>query len=69
MAKKKKHNKRKKNKTWKQMMEYLNDQALRIKAISREVFMGADTGTRKHADKKKYSRKKKHKKNLSRDDY
>jgi len=51
------------------MMEYLNDQALRIKAISREVFMGADTGTRKHADKKKYSRKKKHKKNLSRDDY
>mgnify|MGYP003676812666 FL=1 len=67
MGKKKKKNKRKKNKTWKQMMDYLNDQALRIKQISREVFMQADTSTRKHSDKKKYTRKKKHKKNFSHD--
>ena len=43
-------------------MDYLNDQSIRIKAISREVFMGADIGTRKHKDKNKYSRKIKHKK-------
>ena len=49
------------------MMDYLNDQALRIKQISREVFMQADTSTRKHSDKKKYTRKQKHKKNFSHD--
>ena len=46
------------------MLDYLNDQALMIKRVSREAFMGADTGTRKHKDKKKYNRKQKHKKRL-----
>ena len=55
---------RKKKKSFQQMLDYLNDQALMIKRVSREVFMGADIGTRKHKDKKKYSRKVKHKKRL-----
>ena len=59
--------KKKKKKTLQQIMDYLNDQSLYIKKISREVFMGVDIGTRKHKDKKKYSRKQKHKKNLTRD--
>ena len=54
--------KKRKRKTVKQMIDRINDQALRIKQISREVFMDADTGTRKHKDKKKYTRKTKHKK-------
>ena len=45
-----------------QMLDYINDQALRIKRVSRDVFMGTDIGTRKHKDKKKYNRKTKHKK-------
>ena len=49
------------------MLDYLNDQALMIKRVSREVFMDADIGTRKHKDKKKYSRKVKHKKRLDKD--
>ena len=56
--------KRKKKKSFQQMLDYLNDQALMIKRVSREVFMDADIGTRKHKDKKKYSRKVKHKKRL-----
>ena len=35
-----------------------------IKSISRNLFMDASLGTRKHSDKKKYSRKVKHKKRL-----
>ena len=54
--------KRKKKKTLQQVIDYLNDQSIRIKAISREVFMGTDIGTRRHKDKKKYTRKVKHKK-------
>ena len=46
------------------MLDYLNDQALMIKRVSREVFMGTDVGTRRHKDKKKYNRKVKHKKKL-----
>ena len=46
------------------MLDYLNDQAHMIKRVSREVFMDADIGTRKHKDKKKYSRKTKHKKRI-----
>ena len=61
MSKKKKRNKKK---SFQQMLDYLNDQALMIKRVSREVFMDADTGTRKHKDKKKYNRKVKHKKRL-----
>ena len=56
--------KRKKKKSFQQMLDYINDQALMIKRVSREVFMDADIGTRKHKDKKKYSRKIKHKKRL-----
>ena len=55
---------KKKKKTLQQIKDYLNDQSIRIKKISREVFMDADTGTRKHKDKKKYNRKIKHKKRL-----
>jgi hypothetical protein len=57
--------KRNKKKSFQQMLDYLNDQALMIKRVSREVFMDADTGTRKHKDKKKYNRKQKHKKRLT----
>ena len=59
MAKKK----RKKKKSLQQMIEYLNDKSLYIKRVSRDYFMGTDIGTRRHKDKKKYSRKIKHKKN------
>ena len=59
--------KRKKKKSFQQMLDYLNDQALMIKRVSREVFMDADIGTRRHKDKKKYSRKTKHKKRLDKD--
>jgi|TARA_B100000073_G_scaffold187757_1_gene155450 hypothetical protein len=59
--------KRNKKKSFQQMLDYLNDQALMIKRVSREVFMDADIGTRKHKDKKKYSRKIKHKKRLDKD--
>jgi hypothetical protein len=59
MSRKKKRNKKK---SFQQMLDYLNDQALMIKRVSREVFMDADIGTRKHKDKKKYNRKRKHKK-------
>ena len=53
---------KRKNKTLKQMRDRLNDQSLRIKQVSREVFMEADTGTRRHKVKKKYTRKPKYKK-------
>ena len=53
---------KKKKKTLQQIKDYLNDQSIRIKQISREVFMDADVTTRVHKDKKKYSRKIKHKK-------
>ncbi len=58
---------KKKKKTLQQIKDYLNDQSIRIKQISREVFMDADTKTRVHKDKKKYSRKTKHKKRLDKD--
>ena len=59
----KKKRRNKKKKTMQQMLDYINDQALRIKRVSRDVFMGTDIGTRKHKDKNKYNRKVKHKKN------
>ena len=58
---KKKRSNRKKPKTLQQVREYLNDQSIRIKQVSREVFMEADIGTRKHNVKKKYTRKPKYK--------
>ena len=58
---------KKKKKTLQQIRDYLNDQSIRIKQISREVFMDADTTTRVYKDKKKYSRKVKHKKRLDKD--
>ena len=60
----KKKNRKKKKKTLQQMKDYLNDKSLHIKRVSRDFFMGTDIGTRKHKDKKKYSRKVKHKKRL-----
>ena len=60
----KKRNRKKKKKTIQQMKDYLNDASRIIKTVSREVFMGADITTRVHKDKKKYSRKVKHKKRL-----
>ena len=60
----KKRNRKKKKKTIQQMKEYLNDASRIIKTVSREVFMDADITTRVHKDKKKYSRKTKHKKRL-----
>ena len=46
----------------KKLKEKLNDQSLRIKQVSREVFKDADIGTRRHKVKKKYTRKPKYKK-------
>ena len=59
MGRKKKRNKKK---SFQQMLDYLNDQSRIIKEVSREFFMGTDIGTRKHKDKMKYNRKRKHKK-------
>jgi len=59
MAKKKN---KKKLTTLQQVLEYINNPARRIKQISRDFFMGTDIGTRRHKDKKKYTRKVKHKK-------
>ena len=57
-----KKKKRNKKSTMKEKLDRLNDQSLRIKQVSREVFMEADIGTRKHKVKKKYTRKPKYKK-------
>mgnify|MGYP003634107594 FL=1 len=65
MGRKKKQ--KKKLTTLQQVKEYLNDKSLYIKKVSREVFMGVDIGTRRHKDKKKYTRKTKHKKRLDND--
>ena len=63
MGKKRKRRNRKKKKltTLQQALEYLNDKSRIIKEVSRDFFMGTDIGTRKHKDKKKYTRKIKHK--------
>ena len=60
--------KRKKKKTLKQILDYINDQSLRIKRASRDYFMGTDIGTRRHKDKKKYNRRIKHKKDYRKDE-
>jgi len=54
--------------TLQQALDYINDKSRIIKEISRDVFMGVDIGMRKHKDKKKYSRKVKHKKRLEDDE-
>ena len=66
MGKKRRH-KKKKKKTLQQIKDYLNDKSLYIKRVSRDFFMGTDIGTRKHKDKKKYTRKIKHKKKWDKD--
>tara|TARA_B100002019_G_scaffold242102_1_gene218308 strand:+ start:78 stop:272 length:195 start_codon:yes stop_codon:yes gene_type:complete len=63
-----KKSRKKKKKTLQQMKDYLNDKSLHMKKVSREFFMGTDTATRVHKDKKKYSRKIKHKKNVDYND-
>ena len=60
----KKRNQKKKKKTLQQIKNYLNDASRIIKTVSREGFMGVDITKRVHKDKKKYSRKVKHKKRL-----
>ena len=60
--KRRKKRKKKKLTSLQQVLDYLNDHSRIIKEISREVFMGADIGTRRHKDKKKYNRKRKYKK-------
>ena len=65
MSRKKKQ--KKKLTTLKQIQDYLNDKSLYIKKISRNFFMGTDIGTRRHKDKKKYTRKQKYKKHLKND--
>jgi len=59
-----KRKKRNKKKTLQQILDYINDQSLRIKRVSRDFFMEADIGTRRHKDKNRYNRKVKHKKRL-----
>jgi len=54
--------------TLQQALDYINDKSRIIKEVSRDFFMGTDIGTRRHKDKKKYSRKVKHKKRLDIDD-
>ena len=66
MAKKKKQ--KRKLRTLQQALDYINDKSRIIKEISRDVFMGADIGMRKHKDKKKYNRKVNHKKRFDLDD-
>jgi len=56
--------KKKKIKNIEELKDYINDKARIIKTASRDFFMGTDIGTRRHKDKKKYSRKVKHKKRL-----
>jgi len=63
-----KKSRKKKKKTLQQMKDYLNDKSLHMKKVSQEFFMGTDTATRVHKDKKKYSRKIKHKKNVDYND-
>ena len=65
MAKNKRH--KKKRTSLQQVLEYINDQSLRIKRVSRDYFMGTDIGTRRHKDKTKYSRKVKYKKDYRED--
>ena len=66
MGKKKKQ--KRKLTTLQQALDYINDKSRIIKEVSRDVFMGADIGMRKHKDKKKYSRKVKHKKGFTDED-
>ena len=49
------------------MKDYINDASRIIKTASRDFFMGTDIGTRKHKDKTKYNRKRKHKKDWRED--
>ena len=66
MGRKKKQ--KKKLTTLQQALDYINDKSRIIKEISRDVFMGVDIGMRRHKDKKKYSRKVKHKKGFTDED-
>ena len=60
MGRKKKQ--KKKLTTLEQALDYINDKSRIIKSVSRDFFMGTDIGARRHKDKTKYSRKRKHKK-------
>ena len=62
----KKKNKKRNMKQQSKMPKPLNPLKA-IKALSRQVTKLFNTSTKVHSDKKKYSRKQKHKKNLTRD--
>ena len=66
----KKKSKKNKKRNMKQQMKLpqLHNPLKALKAISREVTKAFNTTTRVHEDKKKYSRKRKHKKNFLHDD-
>ena len=59
----KRKQRKRKNKTLRQMEDHLNDQSHKARLASRDFFKGADIGTRRHKVKKKYTRKPKYKKN------
>ena len=64
----KKKSKKKRNLKSQTKMPQPNDPLKKLKALSRESVKLFNTTTKVHQDKKKYSRKQKHKKNLSRDE-
>ena len=65
---KKKKNKKKRNIKSEMKTPQPHNPLKALKAISREATKLFNTSTKVHKDKKKYSRKQKHKKNLSRDE-
>ena len=68
MPKRRKKRNKKKRTTLQQVLDYLNDPVCMIKEVSRDVFMGVDIGMRRHKDKKKYTRRRKHKKGWNHED-
>ena len=64
----KKKSKKKRNLKSQLKIPQPHDSLKALKALSREATKLFNTSTKVHQDKKKYSRKQKHKKNLSRDE-
>ena len=64
----KKKSKKKRNLKSQLKIPQPHDSLKALKALSREVTKAFNTTTRVHEDKKKYSRKQKHKKNFLHDD-
>ena len=62
MPKRRKKRNKKKRTTLQQVLDYLNDPVRMIKEVSRDI------GMRRHKDKKKYTRRRKHKKGWNHED-